>query len=282
MMSEEFYCDRKEKVTLYKIGMFSKMNHVTIKALRFYDDMGVLKPEQIDPYTGYRYYTSDQLPALHKIICLKNMGLTLEEIKHVQNGVSERELLRNKKLELMKEIAEQTMKLTQVESYLAGGAIGSDYHIIVKELPEVVVVSMRVTMPNYNAIFHVVPAMGEEMERLNCTCAVPDYCFNIYHDDDYKEEDIDVEICQAVTTIKKDSNILKFKTIPKIDTAACVLHKGSYDGLPQVYNTVLNWVNKNGFEVIDHARESYIDGVWNKDSEKDWLTEIQFPIKKVR
>ncbi|MDP2844299.1 MAG: MerR family transcriptional regulator [Acetobacterium sp.] len=258
------------------------MNRVTIKALRHYDEIGLLKPATIEKFTGYRYYTSEQLPLLHQILALREMGFTLDEIKKIQGGTPEKDLLLQKRLELLKRIAQDTLRLSQVESYLVKNDDESaGYHVILKELPQVIVASLRTTIPNYNALFSVVPPMGAEMERLGCVCAVPEYCFNIYHDGEYRETDVDVEICEAVTAAQEDSEMLKFKVIERVENAACVLHKGPYEGFPNAYNAVLKWVERNGYEIIDHPRESYIDGVWNKDSAADWLTEIQFPVKKI-
>ncbi len=277
----EQHCKFKEEERLYKIGMFSKMNHVTIKALRHYDEIGLLKPIYIDELNGYRYYSSKQLPVIHQILALREAGFTLDEIKAVQNGMSEKELLEKKKIEIMKRIAEETMRLSKVESYLTRDLINQGYHIVIKELPEVKVASIRIVMPSYDSLFNIVPPMGAEMERLGCVCAEPEYCFNIYHDGEYKETDVDVEVCEAVVDFKKDSEMIKFKTIKKVDTAACVLHKGAYKDFPKAYGAVLRFAEENGYEVIDNPRESYIDGVWNKDSEEEWLTEIQFPVRKV-
>jgi DNA-binding transcriptional MerR regulator/effector-binding domain-containing protein len=281
-MNETYQCERKENTIYYKIGLFSKMNRVTIKALRHYDEIGLLKPAAIEKFTGYRYYTSEQLPLLHQILALREMGFTLDEIKKVQGGTPEKDLLMQKRLELLKRIAQDTLRLSQVESYLVkNDGESAGYHVILKELPQVIVASLRTTIPNYDALFSAVPPMGAEMERLGCVCAVPEYCFNIYHDGEYRETDIDVEICEAVTAVKEDSEMLKFKVIDRVKNAACVLHKGPYEGFPNAYNAILKWLERNGYEIIDHPRESYIDGAWNKDSAADWLTEIQFPVKKI-
>jgi len=281
-MNDDYKCEIKEEQRYYRIGMFSKMNRVTIKALRYYDDIDLLKPSYIDDLNGYRYYTSEQLPVLHQIIALREMGFTLDEIKEVQKGVSEKELLVRKRNEILKKIAEDTLKLSQVESYLSNDNLDRKYHIVMKELPEVIVASMRKIMPNYEALFSIVPPMGEEMERMGCECAMPEYCFNIYHDGEYKENDVDVEICEAVTQRKEDSDMLTFKVVPKVETAACVLHKGDYSGFPKAYSSVLRFVEENEYEIIENPRESYIDGIWNKDSVEDWLTEIQFPVRKIQ
>ncbi|OXS25033.1 MAG: MerR family transcriptional regulator [Acetobacterium sp. MES1] len=280
-MNETYQCQRVETV-YYKIGLFSKINRVTIKALRHYDEIGLLPPAFIEEATGYRYYTSAQLPVLHQILALRDMGFTLDEIKQVQGGVPEKELLQKKRLEIIQKIAADTLRLAQVESYLAKkDGDTCDYHIILKDLPEVIVASMRTVIPSYDALFDVMPPMGAEMERLGCVCAVPEYCFNIYHDGEYRDTDVDVEICEAVTEKKADSEMLTFKVINRVEHAACVLHKGPYEGFPKAYNAMLKWAENNGYEIIDNPRESYIDGIWNKDSAEDWLTEIQFPVRKI-
>lgn len=280
-MENQYKCEKKDKATLYKIGLFSQMNKVTIKALRYYDEIGILKPAHIDELTGYRYYTSDQLPILHEILGLRQMGFSLNEIASVQEGASVKSILIKKKTEILKKISEETMKLSQVEHYLHYRNESSNYNVILKELPEVIVASMRITIPDYNSLFDIVPPMGREMERLGCVCTVPEYCFNIYHDGEYKEKDVDVEVCEAVTELKEDSDMLKFKKLKKVKTAACVLHKGNYSGFPKAYAALIKWIEENGFQLIDNPRESYIDGIWNKDSEEDWLTEIQFPVRTI-
>ena len=280
-MENQYKCDKKKKTTLYKIGLFSQMNKVTIKTLRHYDEIGLLKPAHIDEFTGYRYYTSEQLPILHEILALRQMGFSLNEIAKVQEGVSVESILIKKKTELLKRISEETMKLSQVEHYLHNRNERSNYNVILKELPEVIVASIRTIIPDYNSLFGIVPPMGNEMERLGCVCAIPEYCFNIYHDGEYKEKDVDVEVCEAVTEMKESSDMIKFKKIKKVETAACVLHKGSYSDFPKAYAALLKWIDENGFELIDNPRESYIDGIWNKDSIDDWLTEIQFPVRSM-
>ncbi|MGL4772610.1 MAG: MerR family transcriptional regulator [Clostridium sp.] len=279
-MCNDYKCENKYDECRYKIGVFSQMTKVTIKALRYYDEIGLLKPSYIEEGTGYRYYTSKQLPILHEILSLRQMGFSLNEISRVQEGIAIESILIKKKTELLKKIAEETLKLSQVENYLYNSRESSNYNVILKELPEVIVASMRKIIPNYNALFDVVPPMGREMERVGCVCAVPEYCFNIYHDGEYKEENVDVEICEAVTEIKEDTDMLKFKKIPKV-YAACVLHQGSYSDFPKAYTSLLKWIEENGFELCDKPRESYIDGIWNKDSVDEWLTEIQFPIRKI-
>ena len=81
------------------------------------------------------------------------------------------------------------------------------------------------------------------MEKAGCSCALPEYCFTNYLESGYKDSDIPVEICES-------------------------------------YETLLRYIEENGYEIAGEIRESYIDGVWNRDDESEWLSEIQIPVKR--
>ena len=280
MKQKHSRCEEKERAHLYKIGMFANMNRVTIKTLRYYDEQKLLKPVYVDDENGYRYYEAGQVAELHRIIALKNMGFSIEDIRSILQGAEEKALLLRKKQEILKEIAALTAKLAEVDGYLTKEDMGLSAPVLIKRIPEVIVCSMEQRIESYDALFWLMPEMGEEMERLGCTCAEPEYCFTHYPEPGYKEEDILVEVCQMVTHKKPDSDKVTFKVLPEIRAAACIFHKGSYDTLHQSYATLLNYIEENGYEIAGTIRESYIDGVWNKETEKEWLTEIQIPVKK--
>ena len=155
-----------------------------------------------------------------------------------------------------------------------------DTQIVLKALPEVIVASMRTTVQDYNAFFEIVPRMGEYMKSVGAVCRTPEYCFTIFHDDEYREEEIDVEICEAVVEPRKDSQTVRFRTIDGASAAACIQHRGPYETLGESYNRLFRWIEENGYVRADHPRESYIDGIWNRDEEAEWLTEIQVPVAR--
>lgn len=270
---------------MYRIGIFSKMNKITIKTLRHYDEIGLFKPSYVDEMTGYRYYSSSQLPRLYKILALKSIGFSLSEISSAieQDGNLDDmiEFLERKKDQILNKIEEEELKLYHLQAYLKTlklEGIKMKYNVILKELPEVIVASMRTIIPNYDAYYRIYPEMGEYMRKQNVQCRVPEYCFTIYHDGEYKEADIDVEICEAVTAYGKDSDKVKFRRIEKVEKAACVLHKGPYSTIGRAYGELMKWIEENGYKVIGLPRESYIDGIWNKENPDEWLTEVQIPI----
>ena len=272
-------CRHKEKEQLYKIGMFANMNRVTIKALRYYDEQKLLVPVYVDEENGYRYYAAGQMAQLHRIIALKNMGFSIDDIRKFIEGAEEKSFLLVKKQEILKGIALLTDKLSQIESYLARDSINLSAPVLIKEIPQAIVCTMKRRIKSYDALFELMPQMGAQMELSDCRCAQPSYCFTHYLEPEYKEEDILVEICEAVTEKKPDTGDIAFRVFPKVPMAACIFHKGSYNTLPESYAMLLQYIEENRYEICGNIRESYIDGVWNKETENEWLTEIQIPVK---
>ncbi|MGF0019829.1 MerR family transcriptional regulator [Sporofaciens sp. SGI.106] len=279
MRKKHLFCDEKDNTHFYKIGMFANMNRVTIKTLRYYDEQKLLVPVYVDEENGYRYYEAGQMADLHRIMALKSMGFSIDDIRKIMDGAEEKSLLLAKKQEILTEIAALTNKLAQVESYLAKDSVNLSAPVLIKEISEVIVCTMEQRIQSYDALFELMPEMGAKMEQLGCVCAQPEYCFTHYLEPGYKEEDILVEICQSVTEKKQDYEQLTFKVLPKVPKAACIFHKGSYNTLHKSYAMLLQYIEENGYEICGNIRESYIDGVWNKESEQEWLTEIQIPVQ---
>lgn len=272
-------CEVRENGTLYKIGMFAAMNHVTVKTLRFYEEQGLLMPAQINQENGYRYYTLSQMAVIHQITALKQAGFTLEEIARIRSGADEEGVLRKKKSELIAKIAELTRQIAVVDGFLSRQKTGLAAPVLVKTIPETTVAAMKTRLASYDSLFEVMPEMGALMEKAGCECALPEYCFTNYLEPGYKDEDILVEICEAVTGAKQEIGGLYFRTLPEIQ-AACIFHRGSYGTLPESYEAVLRFIEENGYEIAGAIRECYIDGVWNQDDDSGWLTEIQIPVRK--
>lgn len=273
-------CEEKQEGARYQIGMFAAMNHVTVKALRFYEEQGLLIPVYVDEESGYRYYTMAQMADMQQILAWKEAGFKLDEIRELRRQENKESVLLKKKNEILEEIANLTAKLAKLESFLNGESILFDMPIRLRRIPEVTVAFMRRRIESYDALFDLMPEMGAQMELAGCRCALPEYCFVNYPESGYKAEQILVEACEAVTEKGKDTEKLQFRTYPEIE-AVCAFHKGSYRDLPRAYGAVLQYIEKNGYEICGDIREKYIDGVWNKDSEKEWLTEIQVPVRKL-
>lgn len=268
---------------MYRIGMFSKLGKVTIKTLHHYDEVGLLVPAHVDEENSYRYYTTGQLFRLNEIIALRQMGFFISEISAIVDGGNVAEILKRRKAKLESEIHNVTGQLSRLNRYIEEQKEEPkmSYQAVIKEIPACTVFTARYTLPNYAAMNEIMPALGEKVGRANpgLKCALPEYCFNVYLDDEYRDTDINVEICQAVTNRGKDGDGIVFKDLPAV-TVASVLHRGVYETIGAAYAYAMQWVEQNGYKMASNVRESYIDGIWNKDKVEDWLTEIQIPVEK--
>jgi len=265
---------------MFRIGEFSKMSKTTVKALRYYDEIGLLKPEKTDVFTNHRFYSTEQLFKLHRIQELRQVGLSINEINMILSGHDCTPILLKRKEELVSELAEGQSQLSRLE-FILQGENAMNYSATIKELPGCIVYSKKLKIESYDAYFEVIPEIGKAIAAKypEIKCAAPEYCFVVCLDGEYKEKNISIEFCEAVDKRYPDFDDFKFKEIKAV-TAVSVLHKGAYSSLGEAYAYAFKWIEENGYVAADNPRESYIDGIWNKEAEDDWLTEIQVPIAK--
>lgn len=267
---------------MYRIGIFSKLAKVTVKALRYYDEVGLLKPDFVDDETGYRMYSTAQLLPLQRIAALRQAGLSIEEVSAILSGQDGTDLFQKRHTELRRELSEAQGRLNRLESILNQEDIFMKYQATIRDIPGYTVFYKEGMVPTYADLGTFIPQAEAE-----CTSANPNlkriepaYCFVSYVDKQYKERDVGLVYTQAVEKAGKETDTIKFKTIPAVQ-AVCVYHKGSPSALGDAYAFAMNWLEQNGYQVVDEARECYIDGMWNKDDPADWLTELQFPVKHI-
>ena len=264
---------------MYKIGDFSSMSKTTIKTLRYYEKEGLLTPTYVDLYTGYRYYETSQLVELSKIISLRQIGLSIKDIKSILQGYDMEKILNKRKKELEENLTILNTELSKINYLLEGNNMQNE--IFVKEIPSYIIYYRDGIISDFSKIPEFVLQAGTECSKANpnIKCTTPDYCYISYLDGEYKEKDIKIRYAQAVEKTGKETDRVKFMKTDAI-TAVCIYHKGSYENLRDSYNIILKYIEDNGYEIIDNARECYIDGCWNKDNVDDYLTEIEFPVKK--
>lgn len=263
---------------MHKIGDFSILSKVTVKALRYYEKEGMLIPAFVDKETGYRFYETNQLPQLAKIISLRQIGLSIENIKNILSGGDISEILKNRKIEVENQISLSNNQLLQINNLLGGENM--DYQVVLKELPDFTVYYKEGVIKDFSEITQFILSSAQECLAINpdMKCVEPEYCYVNYLDGEYKENDIKIRYAQAVTQSGIENDIIKFEKLIPVN-AACIYHKGSYTGLRDAYSYILKWIEDNGYEIAEPIRERYIDGIWNKENEDEWLTEIQIPVK---
>ena len=263
---------------MLKIGEFSKLSLTTVKALRFYEKEGILIPASVDEWTGYRFYETSQLEIAAKIKSYRQLGLSIEEIKSIFSGEDAGRILSEKAKCLKKLKADTEHRLSVIEFILEEREM--KYQVTVKEIPEMIVYSSETVLAKYSDCMQWIPSVGAECLKLNpgLKCAEPPYEFCEYLDGEYKETDIRIRHNEAVTSFGKENEHIKFRTLPRAKVLS-IYHKGAYDNIGEAYAYIMDYAEKNGYTVSGLARESYIDGIWNKESAGDWLTEIQLPIE---
>ena len=153
--------------------------------------------------------------------------------------------------------------------------------VVLKKLPSYTVYYKEGVIKDFSEIVSFILSSACECKDINpnIKCIEPDYCYVSYLDGEYKESNMKIRYAQAVTEMGIESETIKFEQLNGVK-AACIYHKGSYDSLRDSYSYVIKWVEDNGYEISEPIRERYIDGMWNKASEDEWLTEIQIPIRK--
>lgn len=267
---------------MFRIGDFSKLSKTSIKTLRYYDEIGLLHPEYVDNENGYRFYTTEQLLKIHKIHSFKQIGFGIKEIRDLIDNTNVENLLIRKKtklLETQKELEKQLLKIDFLMSNKQEIQF-MNYEATIKYTPSGIAYTKRMKLSGYEEYFKAIPELGKQMLKLNpdMKCGNPEYCFIVHVGGEYKDTDMEIQFYEIVDKEGKAADGVTFESLESIKVIS-VMHKGKYQDLGMAYAFALKWAESNGYKVIANIRENYIDGIWNKDSEDDWLTEIQVPIE---
>ena len=271
---------------MIRIGDFSKLSRVSIKTLRYYDEMGLFKPIEVDRFTGYRYYSASQLPRLNRILALRDLGLSLEQIAQVlDEGVSPEQLhgmLRLKRAELQQHIAGEQERLARVEARLNIIELEDrmpDYDVVIKHIEPQLVAGVRDTLTSY-------PDVGRLFDEVygylsHHGVKGPDLVGTaIWHDEEFKTSDINGEAVVFLKQAIPESERVKIYELPAA-TMASVIHKGSFNTFNQAYEAVLRWIEANGYRIVGPNREVYLYCTQPVRQDDDsYVTEIQFPVEK--
>lgn len=270
---------------MYRIGEFSKICRVPVSALRYYSDLGLLPPVATDPASGYRYYEAAQLPRLNRILALKDLGLSLDQIGQVlgdELSASElRGMLRLKQAEMSRTVEEQQAKLARVESRLrlieSEGDM-PDYEVVIRELEPQHVLSLREIAPEPA---HIGAMIGDGFAALMPAGIMPiGPCFAVYHDPEFNPEAIDVEIAFPVAGHLTEApqtpggRSFSHRIVPGGKMAVAV-HQGPYDTIDQAYAAMGTWLESNGFDIAGPPQEAYLTA---PDDPSGPVTEIRFPV----
>ncbi|MGD2078151.1 MAG: helix-turn-helix domain-containing protein [Chloroflexota bacterium] len=284
---------------MFKIGEFSRLGQVSTRMLRHYDKLGLLVPEHVDEWTDYRYYTIQQLPRLHRIIALKEMGLSLSQIADLLDEDDDlpaerlRGMLLLKRRELTQEIRETEQRLTQVEARLTqlereDGP--SPYEIVVKPVAPLPVATLRQRVGHVSEMEYycraLTQALYRQLQAARITWTEPELI--LYHAEEYQETDLDVEACVALPKLPADlaaeDQQVTFRQLPGHELMASLIYEGSFMQMVPAVLELLRWVGLQHHVPVGPLRELHLSGPAHAKNATPTLPviELQVPINAAR
>lgn len=271
---------------MLRIGDFSKLSRISIRMLRHYDEIGLLVPKNIDNFTKYRYYSEAQLPVVNRITSLKDMGFKLAVISEILSNYSDPNTLLQflliKQKEILVQSEETKHRLSLLETAikrLKEDNTTMNYNVTLKELPEREVASVRKNIPTYADEGMLWNILMKETAHLSIKDGEPCYALAVFHDDEYKETDVDVEVQKSIKGRYENTENVVFKTEGAVQIASAT-YKGSYEKITEVNECVANWVKNNKYEFDGSPFSIYHVSPHETQNPEEFVTEVCYPVKK--
>lgn len=273
---------------MIRIGVFARISQAPVSTLRYYDQIGLLEAAYTDTHTGYRYYTLDQLPRLRRILALKEMGLSLDEIRRLLEEdltlVELRGMLRLKQGELRQRVQEATERLARLEHWLRQieqEEAMPTYEVVVKTVGPMQVLSIRDVVPDYPDQAALWDELDDFIGRQKIPVRPPGV--TVYH---REEPEIEVEVCLQVADGDRarepsDGGRVRYHELPGIEAAVSTIHSGPLNAIGEGYQAVVQWVERQEYRISGPVREVYLRGPQaHSQTDPGVMVEIQAPVEK--
>lgn len=281
---------------MFKIGDFSRLTRVSVKMLRHYDEVGLLKPAYVEPASGYRYYTPAQLPTLNRLIALKDLGFSLEQIATLlaeDLSLDElRGMLRLRRAEIADRIYLEQRRLAQIEAHLRQIEHATQpprYDVVLRGVPAQLIASIRRVVPDLDtSVAQLFDIVEGYVARYRARAALSPLM--LYHDPDYREAGVDIEVAIPLTEPIPPGDSVAVRELLGEPMMACVVYIGDYERLTEVLNALLHWIAANDYIVAGPFREVYLQfqatrafdlnlpPAFLTDRTADFVTEVQIPV----
>ncbi|MFI6683366.1 MerR family transcriptional regulator [Streptomyces sp. NPDC050485] len=271
---------------MFTIGDFARHGRVSVRMLRHYDATGLLRPAHVDPATGYRFYTAAQLARLNRVIALKDLGFTLQQVKEILDEKLDAEelrgMLRLRRAELEETMSAAAARLVQVEARLR--SIESEgtmpvQDVVLKKLPAVRVAELTATAASFvpQDISPVIQPLYEELfRRLEAAGIAPTGPGIAYYEDAPQGGGaITVHAGVQVSAPPQELDGLRVHDLPAVERAATVVHRGSMDAVLTTEQVLARWIDAQGHRSAGYPREVTLECPADVDA---WVTELQEPV----
>jgi DNA-binding transcriptional MerR regulator len=272
---------------MFNIGDFARLGRVSVRMLRHYDALGLLPPARVDGTSGYRLYEAAQLTQLNRIVALKDLGFTLQQVRSILDdkvSVAElRGMLRLRQAQLQSQLTADAARLTQVEARLrtieSEGVMPAD-EVQIKRIPAVRVAELTATAAGFEPS-SITPVIGplydqlySELGRATVKPAGPGIAY-------YEQAQDGAVVVHAGVTVNAaaaDGQAFTIVDLPEIEQAATIVHRGPMDNVLTTVQTLARWIEDNGYRSAGLNREFYLECGCSDQS--DWVTELQEPVVK--
>ena len=265
--------------------------------LRHYDKLGLLAPCEIDDWSGYRYYTIEQLPRLNRIVALNGMGFTLQQVGDllVESEALSVDRLRGmlmvRQAELEQELRHKQMQIASVEARLSQIELEErpiPYETVVKSLDSIAVASVQQVVPKIDEVGYycdrLYARLYKTLDKLAIPALVPE--LTLYHSQEYTEVDLDMEVAVRVDQDVIDEGIrdafVRFTDLPRADSAAAIVFEGHFEEVPAAILALLGWVGTQGMVPTGPLREIHLSGPAHIDGilQEPAILELQIPVSE--
>ena len=252
--------------------------------LRYYDEAGLLTPAEVNKWTGHRLYSAEQIPRLNKILYLRDSGLNVSEIA-LALTMDEQSLLAQldkKRAEIERAIQAEKEKLRKIElakHEMQNGKGELHYNICVRSIPAYPVLSLRKVVPDYYS-------EGELLRELSAfadarKAELVGNTFSIYHDTEYRETDVDIELCAPVKKMGTAEAPFCFRMTEAVPYMACMMVYGDFANIKGAYLAFAAWLQENSkYKMSDPMRQIVHRGPWNESDSEKYLIELQIPLSR--
>lgn len=272
---------------MLNIGDFASHGRVSVRMLRHYDAIGLLRPARVDPVTGYRSYEAGQLAHLNRVIALKELGFTLQQVRAVLDerlDVAElRGMLRLRRAQLAEAIAADELRLARVEARLrtieSEGTM-SAHEVVVKPVPSVRAAQLTAVAASYEPedIGPVIGPLFTELCRRLAGAGVEATGPSVARYQDAPDGDGAVLVLAAVPvgpSVRPDAHDFEVVDLPPIERAATIVHRGPMDEVLGTGQELARFIEENGYRSAGYARELYLECPQDR---AQWVTELQEPV----
>ncbi|GCE26437.1 MerR family transcriptional regulator [Dictyobacter alpinus] len=274
---------------MFTVGEFSRLAQVSKRLLRYYDEIGLLKPNHTDRFTGYRYYSAEQMSYLNRILALKDLGLSLDQIQRILRDNVSTEAIQGmlllKKAEIEQQLQGELQRIRNIESRLQAirnTEANKPLNVVLKQMPAQAVLSVRTIIESFEAGLDIFNQIVTALPEKN----IYGLRFCICHSDGIVERDIDLEMGYLIEAKSHapvpitDELQLNFHELPAVPAMATFVVKGSLENIHAGYTEIGTWTEANNYRFAGIPREITLQAPQAADG-SDLITEIQFPVEPI-